>query len=452
MKKMNRSICCIGAGYIGGPTMAAIADHNHDRKVVVVDINKKRIDAWNSDRMPIFEPGLDEVVKRRRGKNLFFSTDIDKAIRDCDIIFVGVNTPTKTFGRGAGCASDLQYWEATARNIVKVANRDKIVVEKSTLPVRTAEAMEHILSRHPKYHFEVLSNPEFLAEGSAISDLENPDRVLIGGHQTPRGKAAIKALAEVYAAWVPKERILTTNLWSAELSKLAANAMLAQRISSVNSLSALCEATEADIDQVAKAIGMDSRIGPKFLKTGPGFGGSCFKKDILNLVYICDSYGLTEVAEYWRQVVAINDYQQERLVANILRTMFNTLANKKLAIFGFAFKANTSDTRESPAIAITKMLAAEKAQIAITDPKALGHVAEDLGELASRVVTTADPYEAARDADAIILLTEWEQFKGLDYDKLYKAMRKPAFLFDGRNVLDHAKLRRIGFEVKGVGN
>ncbi|MDA8131475.1 MAG: nucleotide sugar dehydrogenase [Elusimicrobia bacterium] len=451
MKKMNRSICCIGAGYIGGPTMAAIADHNHDRKVVVVDINKKRIDAWNSDRMPIFEPGLDEVVKRRRGKNLFFSTDIDKAIRDCDIIFVGVNTPTKTFGRGAGCASDLQYWEATARNIVKVANRDKIVVEKSTLPVRTAEAMEHILSRHPKYHFEVLSNPEFLAEGSAISDLENPDRVLIGGHQTPRGKAAIKALAEVYAAWVPKERILTTNLWSAELSKLAANAMLAQRISSVNSLSALCEATEADIDQVAKAIGMDSRIGPKFLKTGPGFGGSCFKKDILNLVYICDSYGLTEVAEYWRQVVAINDYQQERLVANILRTMFNTLANKKLAIFGFAFKANTSDTRESPAIAITKMLAAEKAQIAITDPKALGHVAEDLGELASRVVTTADPYEAARDADAIILLTEWEQFKGLDYEKLYKGMRKPAFLFDGRNMLDHAKLRRIGFEVKGVG-
>ena len=451
MKKMNRSICCIGAGYIGGPTMAAIADHNHDRKVVVVDINRKRIDAWNSDRMPIFEPGLDEVVKRRRGKNLFFSTDIDKAIRDCDIIFVGVNTPTKTFGRGAGCASDLQFWEATARNIVKVANRDKIVVEKSTLPVRTAEAMEHILSRHPKYHFEVLSNPEFLAEGSAISDLENPDRVLIGGHQTPRGKAAIKALAEVYASWVPKERILTTNLWSSELSKLAANAMLAQRISSVNSLSALCEATEADIDQVARAIGMDSRIGPKFLKTGPGFGGSCFKKDILNLVYICDSYGLTEVAEYWRQVVAINDYQQERLVANILRTMFNTLANKKLAVFGFAFKANTSDTRESPAIAITKMLAAEKAQITITDPKALGHVAEDLGGLAAGVKTTADPYEAARDADAIILLTEWEQFKGLDYEKLYKGMRKPAFLFDGRNMLDHAKLRRIGFEVKGVG-
>lgn len=451
MTKMNRSICCIGAGYIGGPTMAAIADHNHDRKVMVVDINKARIDAWNSDRLPIYEPGLDEVVKRRRGKNLFFSTDIDKAIRDCDIIFVGVNTPTKTFGRGAGCASDLQYWEATARNIVKVANRDKIVVEKSTLPVRTAEAMEHILSRHPKHHFEVLSNPEFLAEGSAISDLENPDRVLIGGHQTPRGKAAIKALADVYAAWVPKERILTANLWSSELSKLAANAMLAQRISSINSLSALCEATEADIDQVAKAVGMDSRIGPKFLKAGPGFGGSCFKKDILNLVYICETYGLQQVADYWRQVVLMNDYQQERLVGTVIRTMFNTLANKKLALFGFAFKANTSDTRESPAIAITKMLAEERAQIVITDPKALGHVAEDLGELASRVKTTEDPYEAAKDADAIVLLTEWDQFRGLDYGRLYRGMRKPAFLFDGRNVLDHAALRKVGFEVKAVG-
>ncbi len=431
--------------------MAAIADHNHDRKVMVVDINKARIDAWNSDRLPIYEPGLDEVVKRRRGKNLFFSTDIDKAIRDCDIIFVGVNTPTKTFGRGAGCASDLQYWEATARNIVKVANRDKIVVEKSTLPVRTAEAMEHILSRHPKHHFEVLSNPEFLAEGSAISDLENPDRVLIGGHQTPRGKAAIKALADVYAAWVPKERILTANLWSSELSKLAANAMLAQRISSINSLSALCEATEADIDQVAKAVGMDSRIGPKFLKAGPGFGGSCFKKDILNLVYICETYGLQQVADYWRQVVLMNDYQQERLVGTVIRTMFNTLANKKLALFGFAFKANTSDTRESPAIAITKMLAEERAQIVITDPKALGHVAEDLGELASRVKTTEDPYEAAKDADAIVLLTEWDQFRGLDYGRLYRGMRKPAFLFDGRNVLDHAALRKVGFEVKAVG-
>lgn len=448
---MNKSICCIGAGYIGGPTMAVIADHNHDRKVIVVDINKERIDAWNSDKLPIYEPGLAEVVKRRRGKNLFFSTDIDKAIRECDIIFVGVNTPTKSFGRGAGRASDLQFWEATARNIVKVANRDKIVVEKSTLPVRTAEAMESILSRHPKHHFEVLSNPEFLAEGTAIADLEKPDRVLIGGHQTPRGKAAIKALAEVYAAWVPKEKILATNLWSSELSKLAANAFLAQRVSSINSLSALCEATGADVDEVARAVGMDSRIGPKFLKTGPGFGGSCFKKDILNLVYILESYGLKEAAAYWHQVVLMNEYQQERLVGNIIKTMFNTLASKKIAIFGFAFKANTSDTRESPAIAITKMLAEERAQIVITDPKALKHVAADLGELAVKVKTAADPYEAARDADAIVLLTDWEEYKALDYKRIYAGMRKPAFLFDGRNVLPHAQLRKLGFEVKAIG-
>jgi UDPglucose 6-dehydrogenase len=431
--------------------MAVIADHNHDRKVVVVDINKERIDAWNSDKLPIFEPGLADVVKRRRGKNLFFSTDIDKAIRDCDIIFVGVNTPTKTFGRGAGAASDLQYWEATARNIVKVANRDKIVVEKSTLPVRTAEAMESILKRHPKYHFEVLSNPEFLAEGTAVTDLEKPDRVLIGGHQTPRGKAAIKALADVYSTWVPKEKILTTNLWSSELSKLAANAFLAQRVSSINSLSALCETTGADVEEVARAIGMDSRIGPKFLKTGPGFGGSCFKKDILNLVYICESYGLNEVADYWQQVVLMNEYQQERLVGNILKTMFNTLANKKIAIFGFAFKANTSDTRESPAIAITQMLAEEKAEIVITDPKALRHVAEDLGPLAAKIKTTTDPYAAARDADAIVLLTDWEEYKTLDYKRLYAAMRKPAFLFDARNILPHAQLRKLGFEVKAIG-
>ena len=431
--------------------MAVIADNNHDRKVIVVDINKERIAAWNSAKLPIFEPGLAEVVKRRRGKNLFFSTDIDKAIKECDIIFVGVNTPTKSFGRGAGRASDLQYWEATARNIVKVANRDKIVVEKSTLPVRTAEAMESILSRHPKHHFEVLSNPEFLAEGTAISDLEKPDRVLIGGHQTPRGKAAITALAGVYAAWVPEEKILTTNRWSAELSKLAANAFLAQRVSSINSLSALCETTGADVDEVARAIGMDNRIGSRFLKVGPGFGGSCFKKDILNLVYICETYGLTEVADYWRQVVLMNDYQQARMVGNIIKTMFNTLANKKLAIFGFAFKANTSDTRESPAIAITKMLAEERAQIVITDPKALKHVAADLGELAAKVETTDDPYEAARDADAIILLTDWEEYKALDYKRLYAGMRKPAFLFDGRNTLPHAQLRKLGFEVTAVG-
>ncbi len=334
---------------------------------------------------------------------------------------------------------------------MKVANGNKIVVEKSTLPVRTAEAMERILSQHSQFRFDVLSNPEFLAEGTAINDLEQPDRVLIGGHQTPEGLAAIQALSAVYGTWVPKERILTTNLWSSELSKLAANAFLAQRVSSINSLSALCEETGADVEEVARAVGMDRRVGPHFLKTGPGFGGSCFKKDILNLVYICESYGLTEVAEYWRQVVAINDYQQQRLVGGIIRTMFNTLANKKVAVFGFAFKANTSDTRESPAIAITKMLVEEHAQIVITDPKALVHVKEDLGPDADKVQTTADPYAAVQDADAIILLTDWAEYKTLDYKRIYASMRKPAFVFDGRNILDHAALRALGFEVKGMG-
>ena len=448
---MNKNICCIGAGYIGGPTMAVIAKHCPDRVVRVVDINEKRIAAWNSDELPIYEPGLDEIVKQRRGKNLFFSTDIAEAIRDCDIIFVGVNTPTKTFGRGAGCASDLQYWEATARSIAAMANGDKIVVEKCTLPVRTAAAMERILSEHHEYHFDVISNPEFLAEGSAIRDLEAPDRVLIGGHQTPEGLKAVQCIVDIYANWVPREKILTANVWSSELTKLAANAMLAQRVSSINAFSALCEETGADIDEVALAMGMDNRIGSKFLKAGPGFGGSCFKKDILNLVYICESHGLQKVADYWRQVVLINDFQQERLISNILKAMFNTVANKKMAIFGFAFKANTGDTRESPALAICQMLHEEHAQLAITDPKALTHAREDLKSFANEIRFTADPYEAAQEADAIIVMTDWELFQKLDYERLYKAMRKPAFCFDARNCLDGALLTQIGFQYRGIG-
>lgn len=448
---MNKNICCIGAGYIGGPTMAVIAEHCPDRKVMVVDIQAQRIAAWNSDQLPIYEPGLDEIVKRVRSRNLFFSTDIEAAIQACDIIFVGVNTPTKTFGRGAGCASDLQYWEATARTIVKAANGDKIVVEKCTLPVRTAAAMEQILKEHPKFHFDVISNPEFLAEGSAIADLENPDRVLIGGHQTPQGLAAIEQIVAIYAAWVPREKILTTNVWSSELTKLVANAMLAQRVSSINSISALCEETGADIDEVARAMGMDARIGPKFLKAGPGFGGSCFKKDILNLVYICESYGLKEVADYWRQVVLINDYQQERLVGNMLKDMFNTVANKRIALFGFAFKANTGDTRESPAIAVARLLIAEHAQLSITDPKALVHAQEDLRDVADRIQFTADPYVAAQGADAIVVMTDWAVYRDLDFARLYASMRKPAFLFDARNILDLAALRHLGFHARGIG-
>ncbi|MEI7947933.1 MAG: nucleotide sugar dehydrogenase [bacterium] len=448
---MNKNICCIGAGYIGGPTMAVIAKHCPDRTVMVVDINEKRIVAWNSEELPIYEPGLDEIVKQCRGKNLFFSTHIAEAICASDIIFVGVNTPTKMFGRGAGCASDLQYWEATARSIAAAANGNKIVVEKCTLPVRTAAAMERILSEHPEHHFDVISNPEFLAEGSAIHDLEHPDRVLVGGHQTPEGLKAIESIVDIYANWVPREKILTTNVWSSELSKLAANAMLAQRVSSINAFSALCEETGADIEEVALAMGMDNRIGSKFLKAGPGFGGSCFKKDILNLVYICESHGLQKVADYWRQVLLVNEYQQERLISNMLRTMFNTVANKKIAIFGFAFKANTGDTRESPAIAISNMLLEEHAQLAITDPKALAHAREDLKHHSEGLVFTADPYEAAQDADAIVVMTDWNLFKTLDYERIFKAMRKPAFCFDARNCLDGALLKQIGFQFRGIG-
>ncbi len=447
---MNRDIACIGAGYIGGPTMAVIAQKNPDRKVFVVDISQERIDAWNSDTLPIYEPGLDAIVKECRGRNLFFSTDIAAAIRACDIIFVGVNTPTKTFGEGAGYASNLQYWEAAARTISEEANGDKIVVEKSTLPVRTADAMAHVLQVHPEHTFTVLSNPEFLAEGSAIEDLLHPDRVLIGGPQDRRGKAAIRALVDVYASWVPRKRILTTNVWSSEMSKLAANAMLAQRISSMNAFSALCEATGADIDEVAHVLGMDHRIGKYFLKAGPGFGGSCFKKDVLNLIYLCRTYGLEAHATYWEGVIRMNDEQQHRIVKRTVQAMFNTLAGKKIALFGFAFKANTGDTRETPALTIANLLAAEHAHLVVTDPKALDNARKDLAHL-KNVAFEADPYEAAKEADAILIMTEWDTYRTLDWEKLYAVMRKPALLFDTRNILRHEKLKEIGFNVLSIG-
>ena len=457
---MNKNIVCIGAGYIGGPTMAVIAKMNPDRKVIVVDINKSRIAAWNSKNyaLPIFEPGLVDVVKEVRGKNLFFSTDIKKAVQDCDIIFVGVNTPTKMFGKGAGRASDLQYWEATARNVAKWANGDKIVVEKSTLPVRTAAAMSAILNTHEKYHFEVLSNPEFLAEGTAIKDLLTPDRVLIGGAKTPSGDAAVNELVNVYCGkggkWVPRERVLTTNVWSAELTKLAANAFLAQRVSSINAIAGLCEATGADVDEVARVIGADRRIGPKFLKAGPGFGGSCFKKDVLNLVYLCETFGLHTAAEYWMGVIKMNDHQQERIVSRLFRAMFNTLANKKIAMFGFAFKADTGDTRETPAGTVARLLNDEHVCLSITDPKAIPNAKKDLEDLLCTPTPptyTSDPYVAAKDADAILLMTDWSEYPALDWTKLYKSMRKPALVFDTRNCLDADKLRKIGFTVLNIG-
>ena len=452
-KQFSKNILCIGAGYVGGPTMAVIANKCPDYKVTIVDINQDRIEQWNSPNLPIYEPGLDEVVKATRGKNLFFSTDIEQGIKDADIIFVSVNTPTKEFGEGAGMAADLQYWEKTAIQIRNHSESDKIIVEKSTLPVKTALAMERVLAASDSaIHFEVLSNPEFLAEGTAINDLENPDRVLIGSRETPQGLRARQELIKLYANWVPQERIVPTNTWSSELSKLTANAFLAQRVSSINSISALCEKTDANITEIAQAIGMDRRIGDKFLNASVGFGGSCFKKDILNLVYLCQYYGLEEVADYWLSVVNINKYQQKRFVLNMLHTMFNTLAGKRICLLGFAFKANTGDTRESPAISIAKQLSEERAEVVISDPKALANAKQDLDDIHSEIYSfETDPCKATSGCNAIAILTEWDIYKTLDYANIYHSMEKPAFIFDGRNILDHQKLYELGFNVFPIG-
>ena len=449
--EFKKRILCIGAGYVGGPTMSVIALKCPEYRVDVVDIDADRIKQWNSDTLPIFEPGLDEIVKKIRGKNLFFTTEIEAGIKAADIIFVSVNTPTKTYGEGAGMASDLQYWEKTALQIIKHARNNKIIVEKSTLPVRTAEAMERILKANNRnIKFEVVSNPEFLAEGTAIKDLLEPDRILVGSHTDAAGTKAAQAIVDIYAHWIPREKIITTNLWSSELSKLVANAFLAQRISSINSISALCEKTDANITEIAYAVGSDSRVGPKFLNASVGFGGSCFKKDILNLVYISRSYGLHEVADYWNMVVQMNQYQQSRFVKKIIREMFNTVADKKIAIFGFAFKANTGDTRESPAIFITRKLLEEQALISITDPQALDNARIDLAGH-DNINYETDPYRAAEGAHAIAIITEWEEYRHLDYQKIYSSMKKPAFIFDGRNILNHCQLFEIGFNVYPVG-
>src|SRR5919109_2306112 len=402
------NILCIGAGYVGGSTMAVVAKHCPQHRIVVVDTNEDRIAAWRSDHLPIYEPGLDELVRCTRNRNLFFSTEINRHIAEAEIIFVSVNTPIKSFGQGAGKAADLQFWEKTARQILENSTSPKIVVEKSTLPVRTAEAMERILNSNSNgLHFDVLSNPEFLAEGTAIKDMQNPDRVLIGGRETESGLKALETLVELYAHWGPRDRIITTNLWSSELSKLVANAFLAQRISSINSISALCEKTEADISEVANAIGRDERIGDRFLRASVGFGGSCFKKDILNLVYLSEHYGLPEVAKYWEQVVAMNEYQEARFATNMVTSMFNTVAGKRIALFGAAFKANTDDTRESPALEVCRALLAKQADIVLTDPYALDNARYELSDLANRVTFETDPYVASFKAHAIAVLTEW---------------------------------------------
>ena len=455
MSTPSLSICCLGAGYVGGPTMAMIAAKCPDIRVTVVDPNEKRIAAWQSDALPVYEPGLQEVVESARGKNLFFSTDIKTAIREADIIFVSVGTPTKTYGVGAGRAADLKYIEAAARTIAEVSEGPKIIVEKSTLPVRTASALLTILrSNSTKATFQVLSNPEFLAEGTAIEDLENPDRVLIGGEQTPEGLEAIEKVVSIYARWVPREKILTTNLWSSELSKLVANAFLAQRISSINSISALCEVTGADVDEVARAIGKDSRIGPKFLKASVGYGGSCFQKDILNLSYLCQHFGLPEVAAYWDSVVKINDWQKTRFSERIIRDLFNTVSGKHIAVLGFAFKKDTNDTRETAAIAVCRDLLAEGAQVHVYDPQVPeSQIRTDvLGSTENpNLIVAKNASDASKGAHALAILTEWDEFKSLDFQKIYEGMLKPAFLFDGRNILPHEKLRKIGFRVFAIG-
>jgi UDPglucose 6-dehydrogenase len=446
------NVLCIGAGYVGGPTMAVIAKNCPQHRVVTVDINAEKIAAWQSDQLPIYEPGLKEIVLSTRNKNLFFSTEIGRHIAEADIIFVSVNTPTKTFGQGAGKTADLQYWEKTARQILEHSSSPKVVVEKSTVPVRTAEAMERILNSNDKgLSFDVVSNPEFLAEGTAVRDLESPDRVLVGGRETPSGQRAVQAVVDLYAHWVPRERIITTNLWSSELSKLASNAFLAQRISSINAMANLCERTGADIAEVARAVGADCRIGPRFLRASVGFGGSCFKKDILNLVYLCEFYSLYEVAAYWEQVVKMNEYQEANFVSKMVTAMFNTVAAKRIALFGVAFKADTSDTRESPALAVCRALLEEHAQVVITDPHALDNARADLRDVADGVTFEPDPYVAAQDAHAIAVMTEWPHFAELDYPTIYRTMVHPAFVFDGRNILDHRRLYEIGFNVYAIG-
>ncbi|CAM2922075.1 UDP-glucose 6-dehydrogenase [Flavobacterium frigoris] len=458
-------ICCIGAGYVGGPTMAVIAQKCPQIQVTVVDLNEERIAAWNDenlDNIPIYEPGLDKIVGEARGRNLFFSTHVEKAIDEAQIIFISVNTPTKTYGKGKGMAADLKYIELCARQIAKIAKDNKIVVEKSTLPVRTAEAIKSILDNTGNgVQFQILSNPEFLAEGTAVQDLLNPDRILIGGDTTEDGQKAIQALVAVYANWVAADKILTTNLWSSELSKLTANAFLAQRISSINAMSELCEKTGADVNEVAKAIGMDSRIGSKFLKASVGFGGSCFQKDILNLVYIAKSYGLSEVADYWEQVIIMNDHQKRRFSNTIVQTLYNTVSDKKICFLGWAFKKDTNDTRESAAIYVADDLINENAKIAVYDPKvSRKKILADLDYLETRtaeknansILSFEDPYETCEGAHAIAVLTEWDEFVQYDWQRIYDSMQKPAFVFDGRNILNGSALKEIGFVYQGIGS
>ena len=446
-----KNICCIGAGYVGGPTMSIIAQKNPKIKVQVVDMNSDKIAAWNSENLenlPVYEPGLSKVVKEARGRNLFFSTDVNKHIEQADMIFISVNTPTKKSGKGKGYAADLKYVESCAKQIAEISKTDKIIVEKSTVPVRTSEKIKEILRlNNSDVDFQILSNPEFLAEGTAMRDLEIPDRVLIGGDNTLEGKKAVDCLVDIYAAWVPSENILTTNLWSSELSKLTANAFLAQRISSINSLSEICEETGADIEEVSTAIGMDSRIGSSFLKTSVGFGGSCFQKDILNLVYIARSEGLEKVADYWEQVLIINKHQRDRFSNKIIDLIRKEKFEPKILLLGWAFKKNTNDTRESAAIYVTNNLLNKNIEIDIYDPKVKqSQVDFDLSNInvdynKSLVNFIEEPFLNISKYNIIAIMTEWDEFIDYDWEKIYKKIKKPAYIFDGRNILGIEKIK-----------
>ncbi|KAL0206640.1 hypothetical protein P9112_001947 [Eukaryota sp. TZLM1-RC] len=453
-------IAFLGAGYVGSPTAAVIADKCPDVTVTVLDVNASRIAQWQSDALPVYEPGLEPLVFRNINKSLFFSTDIDKHLYEADLIFICVNTPTKSEGFGAGFACDLTYVELAARSIGRSCAHcsHKIIIEKSTVPVRTSEMISSILqSLSPKCRFSILSNPEFLAEGTAINDLVNPDRVLIGGSDVD--PKAVEVLVDVYSHWVPQDRIITMKLWSSELSKLVANAFLAQRVSSINAVSAICELTGGDVEDIEKAIGTDHRIGSHFLRSGIGFGGSCFRKDVLNLVYIARSLGLDEVAEYWMQVIRMNDSQMDRFSKTIIEHLFNTVVGKNLCILGFSFKANTGDTRDSPSIKVCRNLLANGASLNIYDPKVqksqiledLTPTSQDSWKLDANVSVFSSALSAVHNCDALVVLTAWGEFSTIDWVAIYQKMRKPAFVFDGRLCLDHSKLSAIGYTVFALG-
>ena len=443
--------------------MAVLANNCPEIKVSVVDRDEEKIKSWNSEnleKLPVYEPGLAELIKKNRNINLFFSIEIEECIAEADIIFISVNTPTKKKGLGAGYASDLKWVDSSARIVAKYAKGHTIIVEKSTVPVRTAELIRKILvssqekeDKHTGKSFSVLSSPEFLAEGSAIKDLENPDRVLIGGDD----QDSIKKLSLIYQNWIPKSKIFITNLWSSELSKLTANAFLAQRISSINSISALCEPTGADVREVAMAIGADSRIGNKFLNSGPGFGGSCFQKDLLNIVYLCRYYGLEEPANYWEQVIFLNEWQKKRISKLIIQAFFGTLSSKKIVLLGFSFKSNTNDIRESPSITIAKDLLENGANLYIHDPKV--SESQILNAMKKAITNSTegecffskDLNSVFIDADAIVILTEWDDYFNISWKNVCKLMRKPSWLFDSRGIVENKDLLGTNFNFWKVG-